>query len=171
MTKQKNPAPGSTRTEMTAEELKWYQDFNDAYGDIVDDRKKTVDHKPTYTRKFEKIAPNPEMVPGVKKEARKIEEGRRKDIYAQQKAVHVVADEAAWDELFDRFVDGDSSVEYYIEDPTLNPKYPTRAKNEKYTLADYCKPGIPDEDGLIDAIDAERAAEDAAKIKPFKKRK
>ena len=154
MPDKKNPLVGTTRKEMTADEIEWLKKFDQAFEHNDYDA-------------LEKITPNEELVEDVKRRQRGEHHARHRDIYTKQKAVHVNPSQGSYDESFDNFIEGDSSVEHYEEDETLNPKQIRTKYGDRYTPEDYCKPGIPNEDGLIDLIDAEREKIEAKKVKRF----
>lgn len=159
MTKQtKNPAPGSTRAEMTSEEREWLRNFelHEKYGNA---------------ESLKKICGKPQVLNSVLQRRSDENNAKQKDVFGNQKLVHVNPDsDVSEGEAIDMLVQGDythADFEHTIEDVTLSPKI----RVNRYTPQDYMKPGIPDEDGLIDAIDAERAREDAKKVKVLRRKK
>jgi hypothetical protein len=152
MNKKLSAPRGSTRKEMTQEEKDWLQNFNQAF------------HK-NDLKALAKIVPTSGVVTDVVvKELTDADNAKRRDIYSQQKAVNIRPTSASsYDEAFDAFVAGDKSSEHYVEDPTLNPDI----ASDRYTAEDYNPPSFPDEDGLIDLIDHDRAEFEKSKVKDF----
>lgn len=181
MSNSKNAKLGSTRKKMIDEERQWLRDFNDFWGRGSSDS-------------LAKIAPNEEIVTKLKQENNTRRNEMRRDIYHNMAPTHVDDRwEGSYDEGLEALIYGDGDNTGY-EAPRFpgdaderkrdkkaekhrkewerhhNPAYPKRAANERYTVADYCKPSIPaDEDALIDLIDEDRRREDATKIRQFPK--
>jgi flagellar biosynthesis/type III secretory pathway M-ring protein FliF/YscJ len=151
MSKKNSAPPGSTRKELTKEEQDWLDNFNRAY-------------EKNDSKSLAKIVPKDKVVADVIRETNSEHHARRRDIYANQKSVNIQpTSTSSWDESFDSFVEGDESIEHHIEDPTLAPKQQV----ERYTSEDYNPPSFPNEDGLIDLIDYDRAEAEKKKIKNF----
>jgi hypothetical protein len=109
--------------------------------------------------------PKERVVADVVKEMNDADHARRRDIYANQKAVHVQPiGSTSYGQAFDSFIQSDSSIEHHIEDPTLDPTI----ASDRYTAEDYNPPSFPDEDGLIDLIDHDRAELEKKKVKSMK---
>jgi hypothetical protein len=159
--KKKNPPLGSTRKQYTEAETEWEKNFDRAH----DDRD---------IKALAKIVPKPEMLPELIREVTQADDARRRDIYNNQIPIHAEytdkeGNDLAHDVALESIIY--DPLQRSIEDETLAPAYPTRAKNERYTAEDYIPSysRLPDEDGLIDAIDHDRAEAEKQKIKDFKK--
>ena len=133
----KNPPKGTTRTEMTKEELEWMQRFInwDQSGD---------------KKSLKKIIPEGTSLQDVVARQDEAFNAKRRDIYSNMKAVRSGEHES----------DVPDDREHYIVDDSANPAYPKRERNKRYTAEDYNKPGVPDEDGLIDLLDFEKGNSD-----------
>ncbi len=151
MNKKPSAPKGSTRKDMTDAEREWLKNFDQAY------YKKDL-------KALAKIMPNDRVVSDVKQDLSDSMNAKQRDIYYHQKAVHIQpTSTSSYDEAFDSFVSGDKSAEHYVEDATLNPDI----ASDRYTADDYNPPSFPDEDGLIDLIDHDRAEFEKKKVKSF----
>lgn len=128
-----NPPVNSTRKEMTKAESEWLRNFNNA-----------VDHRDE--KSLKKIAPDTDIATDVMVKLTDADNARRRDIYSNFKSVSIG----------EHSTDVPDETSEYILDDSANPAYPKRESKVRYTAEDYNKPGVPDEDGLIDLLDAEK---------------
>jgi hypothetical protein len=163
MSNKKNPPTGSTRKQMSKEEKEWLKNFNQALD--MKDFKALAKIMPK-----DKIVSDQEM--RVRKEISESVNAKQRDIFYNQVPVQALWNQRdedghiqGHDEALDTVIH--SKAETAIIDPTLNPVYPVREQNSRYSDYDYNPPSFPDEDALIAAIDHDRAQAEKQKVKSF----
>jgi len=133
MTKVNTPK-GSTRTKMTKEETEWLRNFNNALNH--DDEKS-----------LKEICSDGGLATDIRRRITDGHNARRRDIYSNMGAANLGEHEA---------IEPDETLDF-IADDSANPKQSKTKYGERYTPEDYNKPGVPDEDGLIGLLDANRS--------------
>jgi hypothetical protein len=172
MSNKKNPPTGSTRKQMTEEEKQWLENFNKISGDVTDEETGEIKKiRQMDLKALAKIVPDPKIVTEVSRKVVAEDNAKRRDIYNNMKPLHALHEDEDGNE-----VPHDLGLEYVIygktdnqeiEDLTLNPAYPAREREQRYTDYDYNPPSFPDEDALIAAIDHDRAQAEKQKVKSF----
>src|SRR5688572_11287724 len=133
----KNLSDDKTRKEMTEDEKQWEKKFDSHRQRPSEKKLKSLSPDQDHAERI--ILDNADAY------------ARKSDVFVNFKRVSVKPiGNTSWDEAFDNFIENDSvssSSDHYIEDPTLNPAYPEREKEDRYTTQDYQQP-YPDEDAM-----------------------